>query len=201
MIFALFRPIFVAVLAVALLSGCAGGTPLRPFYRKFSLLPPMPWQAPQTAKPGTWWEGDGAKGAPSIVVRLGEQRAYFYRDQKIVGATHISTGKKGYTTPTGSYAVIERDEHHSSSLYGDYVDAEGSVVQTNVDTRKHSAPAGAKYRGAKMPYFLRFSGGHGLHSGLVPNHPASHGCVRLPMAMAKHFFDNAPLGTPIRVEN
>ena len=51
-----------------------------------------------------------------------------------------------------------------------------------------------------MPYFLRFSGGYGLHAGSVPNHPASHGCVRLPAEMAKHFYANASVGTPVRVE-
>ncbi|MGB8166242.1 MAG: L,D-transpeptidase family protein [Chthoniobacteraceae bacterium] len=151
-------------------------------------------------KPESYWNGDGAKGDPTILVRLGEQRAYFYRGQKVVGATRISTGKKGYTTPSGTYSVTQKDKNHVSTLYGDFVGAGGEVVKSNVSAGKDPVPEGAMFRGAKMPYFLRFSGGHGLHSGRVPNYPASHGCVRLPGEMAKHFFDNAEIGTPVRVE-
>jgi len=32
-----------------------------------------------------------------------------------------------------------------------------------------------------MPYFMRLSGSDvGLHEGVVPRGPASHGCIRLP---------------------
>jgi hypothetical protein len=50
-----------------------------------------------------------------------------------------------------------------------------------------------------MPFFIRFNGGIGMHAGRLPGYPASHGCVRMPRAMAAHFFANAPLGTPVTV--
>jgi lipoprotein-anchoring transpeptidase ErfK/SrfK len=38
-----------------------------------------------------------------------------------------------------------------------------------------------------------------MHAGYLPGYPASHGCVRMPEWMAKHFFDAAPIGTPVEV--
>ena len=64
---------------------------------------------------------------------------------------------------------------------------------------KEKPPEGASFQGAKMPFFLRFHDGAGMHAGRLPGHPASHGCVRLPRFMAEHFFENAPLGTPVTV--
>lgn len=204
---ALLRSIVFTLSAFVLLSGCAGYRAINPFFRQSGAFPALvapppslPLEPPPAKKAESYWAGDGAKGEATIVVRIGEQRAYFYRGRKVVGATRISTGKKGYATPPGSYSVTQKDKSHVSTLYGDYVDASGDVVKSNVSAGKDPAPPGATFRGAKMPYFLRFSGGHGLHSGRVPNYPASHGCVRLPAEMAKHFFDNAEMGTPVRVE-
>lgn len=177
---------------------------MKPFFTKFGIFPrSVPSAAPLDPppnKPESFWAGDAAKGDPTIVVRLGSQRAYFYRGPKVVGATRISSGKRGFETPPGRYRVTQKDLHHSSTLYGDYVGGGGEVVKANVTAGKDPVPEGASFRGAKMPYFLRFSGGYGLHAGRVPNHPASHGCVRLPAEMAKHFYANASVGTPVRVE-
>jgi lipoprotein-anchoring transpeptidase ErfK/SrfK len=146
------------------------------------------------------WQGEGLSGPSSIVVKLGEQRAYFYRGQRLAGIAKISSGRSRFETPAGSYKVIQKDRHHVSNLYGDFVDAEGDVVKGNVDVTKDSSPEGTTFRGAKMPYFLRFHAGYGMHAGRVPNHRASHGCVRLQAFMAKHFYENAVYGTPVRVE-
>ena len=191
-----------ALAAVALFSGCAGYPPMNPFFRHFgSFLPSRPSLEPPPGKtPETYWNGEGARGEPTIVVRRGDQRAYFYRGRKVVGATRISSGKNGFTTPTGNYQVIQKDRNHVSTLYGDFVNTDGGVVKANVDVGKDAAPEGATFRGAKMPYFLRFNGGYGLHAGRVPNYPASHGCVRLPAEMARHFFENAEMGTPVLLQ-
>jgi lipoprotein-anchoring transpeptidase ErfK/SrfK len=202
MLSASFRSIFCAGTALMLFSGCAGYPTLKPFFKTFGLGGvPQALEAPPDKAPETYWKGDGVSGPPTILVRIGQQRAYFYRGRKIVAATRISTGKQGFGTPAGSYNVIQKDKNHVSNMYGDFVDESGSVVQANVDAKKNTAPAGTSFRGAKMPYFLRFSGGHGLHAGRVPNYPASHGCVRLPVEMARHFFENAEMGTPVRVED
>jgi len=79
------------------------------------------------------------------------------------------------------------------------VDASGYVVESNIDIRKDPMPAGARFDGARMPYFLRFNGGYGMHAGYVPRFRASHGCIRLPERMARHFFENARDDTPVIV--
>jgi lipoprotein-anchoring transpeptidase ErfK/SrfK len=183
---------FIPSACLLLLTSCA------------SLQKPKPVPPPvvqPAAKFESHWEGEGLSGPASIVVKLGEQRAYFYRGQKLAGVAKISSGRRGFETPPGSYKVIQKDRNHASNLYGDYVDVEGSVVKGNVDTSKDPVPAGATFRGAKMPYFLRFHGGYGMHAGRVPNHRASHGCIRLQAFMAKHFYENAVIGTPVQVED
>jgi lipoprotein-anchoring transpeptidase ErfK/SrfK len=146
-----------------------------------------------------YWHGDGVPGRAKIVVRVSEQRAYFYKGKKLVGLTTVSTGKRGFDTPPGHYRVIQKDRDHVSSEFGDYVDASGYVVESNIDIRKDPMPAGARFDGARMPYFLRFNGGYGMHAGYVPRFRASHGCIRLPERMARHFFENARDDTPVIV--
>ena len=47
---------------------------------------------------------------------------------------------------------------------------------------------------------LYFNGGIAIHgSNSVPGHPASHGCVRIPMSASRWFFDTVPPGTPVYV--
>jgi len=147
-----------------------------------------------------YWRGDDVSGSPKIVVKVSEQRAYFYKGKKLVGLTTVSTGKRGFDTPPGRYRVIQKDEDHVSSVFGDYIDDFGNVVKSNIDIRKDEMPKNAHFDGARMPYFLRFNGGYGMHAGYVPKFRASHGCIRLPERMARHFFENARDDTPVIVK-
>lgn len=149
----------------------------------------------------SYWDGDGIPGTPSITIDLGEQKAFFYKDNRLVGVSMISSGREGYATPAGTYKVIQKSKDHVSNLYGDYVDGGGNVMVANVGVKRDPKPPGASFRGAPMPYFLRFHGGYGLHAGFLPGFPASHGCVRMPERMAQIFFANSSQGTPVRVVN
>lgn len=133
------------------------------------------------------------------MIDLEQQRAYFYRGEKIVGLSTVSTGREGYDTPPGDFRITQKDLAHVSSIYGDYVDRSGQVVMENVDLTKDRPPRGTVFRGAPMPYFLRIHGGIGLHAGYLPGYPASHGCIRLPKQMALHFFQNATVGTHVAI--
>lgn len=147
-----------------------------------------------------YWTGEGVAGSPKIVVRLSEQRAYFYKGRRLVGESPISTGKRGFETPPGNYRVIQKSIDHVSDLYGDYINEDDEVIKRNVDVTKDEMPDGTEFRGAKMPYFLRFTRGYGMHAGFVPRYRASHGCIRMPREMAKRFYNAAELGTPVTVE-
>ena len=146
-----------------------------------------------------YWDGDWVRGRPEIVIDLSEQMAYFYKSDVLVGVTPIASGDAEHETPIGDFRVTEKDIDHRSSRYGDYVDDEGNVVVKDVDNQKDKRPAGTKYLGADMAYFLRFNRGIGMHRGYLPGYPASHGCVRQPEHMAKKFFEHARLGTPVKV--
>ena len=154
--------------------------------------------APRPAENWTW-KGDGVLGEPSMVINLSSQEAIFYKGGQEVGRAPVSTGREGYSTPTGSFKVIQKNKNHVSNLYGDYVDAAGNVVKSNIGVKTHKRPPGTTFRGAPMPYFMRIHGGIGMHAGYLPGYPASHGCIRLPKGAAKRFFENTPLGTPVRV--
>jgi len=148
----------------------------------------------------SYWDGDGVSGAPSVVIRLSEQRAYFYKGDHLVGVSEISTGREGFDTPVGKFKVIQKSKDHVSSLYGDYVDkVTGEMILQNASRERDPMPKNARYEGAKMPYFLRIVGATGLHAGYLPGYPASHGCIRMPEFMAEAFFNNVSMGTPVEV--
>ncbi|RYD84210.1 MAG: hypothetical protein EOP84_06150 [Verrucomicrobiaceae bacterium] len=139
-----------------------------------------------------------AHAGTRVKIDISEQRAYLYEDGKLVTTSSVSSGRKGYRTPMGSYRVQGKERLHRSTLYGSYVGS-GGTVRRDVDVRRHRRPAGARFRGAPMPYFIRFNGGVGMHGGNVPDHPASHGCVRLPHGKAQFFYNRVSVGTPVSV--
>jgi lipoprotein-anchoring transpeptidase ErfK/SrfK len=161
--------------------------------RPLSAILPMP-------TPVGWWNDEGASGSPRIVVRVGEQKAYFYKGKHLVGLSTVSTGKPGFSTPPGHYQIVSKDRDHYSSEFGDYVDKYGDVVKSNIDVRKDHRPPGAHFDPARMPYCMHFNGGYAMHEGYVPPFAASHGCIRLPKGMASHFYNAAPEGTPVIVK-
>ena len=137
----------------------------------------------------------------SIYISLGKQRAYFRVDDEIAVDTPISSGKRAGMTPAGDFAITEKDADHRSNLYGDFVNPRtGRVVRAGVSTRIDSAPSGTVYRGAPMRWFMRLTaGGLGMHTGILPGYPASHGCVRLPDEVARLFYDRVKIGTPVTI--
>jgi hypothetical protein len=117
-------------------------------------------------KPGHfWWFAEVDDSASLlIVVSLPQQRAYVYRSGALVAVSSISSGRKGYSTPTGTFTILERKRKHISNLYD-----------------------------APMPFMLRLTwDGIALHGGDIPGYRASHGCIRLPMAFSRALFAVSP---------
>jgi lipoprotein-anchoring transpeptidase ErfK/SrfK len=176
--------------------------PLLPACALFAPKPPPPPPAPAGPKPAYVWDdlkAKNAKGPASLMINLSEQRVYLYRGGELIGESKCSSGKKGFDTPPGTYTVVQKNKDHVSNLYGNFVDPEGEITRRDVDMSKMKVPEGMTFAGAKMPYFQRFTGGYGLHAGVVPNRRASHGCVRLPRIMAERFFAHTTVGTPVTV--
>jgi hypothetical protein len=152
-------------------------------------------------QPKGYWDGDGVQGPAKIRINRSEQKAYFYKGGTMVGVTPISSGDASHVTPAGSFRVTQKSPDHKSSLYGVIKNIEtGEIVNKNADTRKHKAGPGEVFINAPMPNFLRFNHGIGMHTGFLPGYAASHGCVRMPDYMARKFFENAKIGTPVIVE-
>lgn len=106
----LFLTALLSVSAVAQ----AKGTPF------WGAKAPVPYETPtQNLKHGefTWAPQVAPEGPILVVVSLDEQRAYAYRNGVQIGASTISSGKRGHETPTGVFHTFLKDKDHHSSLY------------------------------------------------------------------------------------
>ncbi len=135
-----------------------------------------------------------------VVVSLPKQRAFLMIGDQIVIDSPISSGKRGHSSPTGNFSVLEKDPNHRSNIYGDFVDRSGRIVRAGVSAKIDAAPSGTHYVGASMKWFMRLTAeGVGMHIGILPGYPASHGCIRMPPDGAKLFYDHVKVGTPADV--
>jgi len=116
-------------------------------------------------------------GGPSpdqlrVEISLALQRVALVKNGVAVYRTQCSTGRQGYSTKTGDFVITNKERNHRSTIYH-----------------------------VEMPYFMRLSClDFGMHAGIVPNHPASHGCIRLPADAARKFFSEIPIGTLVTVQ-
>src|SRR5437762_6433635 len=108
------------------------------------------------------WEPERAPEGPLLILAsVTEQVAYVYRNGICIARSSVSTGRPGHRTPIGVFTILEKEVHHTSSIY----------------------------KGAEMPYMERVTwGGIALHAGDLPGYPDSHGCVRLPLEFSKLLF-------------
>jgi hypothetical protein len=137
-----------------------------------------------------------AIASPEIVISLSKQRVYLLLGGELAIDSPIASGRKEGWTPKGSFTVLEKDLNHHSNKYGDLVDGGGHLIRKNVT----SGAAGGFFRGASMKYFLRLTQeGVGMHAGILPGYPASHGCIRLPREVAERLYKIVPTGTPVLV--
>lgn len=136
-----------------------------------------------------------------VLISISKQRAYLMVGDSVYIDTPVSTGKRAGMTPTGRFTITQKHIDHRSSIYGDFVDGKGRVVRSGVSTKVDSAPSGTRYVGAPMKYFCRLTNsGVGMHVGVLPGYPASHGCIRLPATIAPLIYDKVKLGTPVTIE-
>jgi lipoprotein-anchoring transpeptidase ErfK/SrfK len=155
-----------------------------------------------TAPPLYQWNGDSAAGPATINVVLNEQKAYIYRGGQEVGWTYVASGRAGHDTPTGTFCVQEKKSQKSSETYGVIENSAGQVIDWDAMAGRESIPSGGRFVGAPMPHWMRLTGsGIGMHAGVIPHpgSPASHGCIRLPAAMAATLYDVVDVGSKVVV--
>lgn len=150
------------------------------------------------------WRGAAVEWyAPSqtrVEILLDQQRGRLYIKNQIAMDFPACTGKSGtHDTPKGQFRISEKKLEHRSTLYGSYVDAAGDVVKGGVHS-SDKAPDGTTFRGTKMPYWMRFNGAIGMHTGTVLRDGDSHGCVRIPPEACSIIFEKTTVGTPVIVK-
>jgi len=136
--------------------------------------PAAPALAVGTLEPGAFaWQPELAAAGPvEIVVSIPRQLAYVYRGGTLIGVSTVSTGRPGHATPTGRFPILEKHREHYSN----------------------------RYNNAPMPFMQRLTmDGIALHAGQIPGHPASHGCVRLPLAFARNLFAVTSVGAEVHI--
>lgn len=161
---------------------------------------PEPQEKPKRGKLYEW-SGDG-RSVDHIVVNTNEQKARFYSGGEQIGWTTVASGVSKYPTPVGEFEVIEKVENKRSNLYGKIYGKGGKVLRSDAKSGRDPVPAGARFEGAKMPYFMRVTyDGIGLHAGPIPRpgRPASHGCIRMPSKMAPVLFKHVGVGTRVSI--
>lgn len=96
-------------------------------------------------------------------VSLSNQTMTVLQNGVPVYSWRVSTARKGYRTPTGSWSAKWFSRHHRSR----------------------------KYDNAPMPYAVFYNGGYAVHATFDTKRlgrPASHGCIRLHPDNAATFF-------------
>jgi len=111
-----------------------------------------------------------ANGPLQIIVSIADQRVSVYDNGALIARSAASTGVPRHPTPLGVFGVIGKKRWHRSNLYS----------------------------AAPMPFMQRITwSGIALHAGVVPGHPASHGCIRLKEDFAVRLWHLTRLGTRV----
>ena len=105
---------------------------------------------------------DPDNGEPlTLIVSLKDQQLDLYRGLTLIAKSKVSTGTRQYPTNAGVFSILEKRRHHHSNMYS----------------------------AAPMPWMQRLTwSGTALHGGVVPDYPASHGCIRVPFSFAPKLF-------------
>ena len=120
-----------------------------------------------------FWDEDGApKTGPVIItVDLEAETLSVFRAGYEIGTAAIIFGAEGHKTPLGTFPITQKDADHVSNLYD-----------------------------APMPYMLRMTNdGISIHGSQVSYENATHGCIGIPLGLAKNLFGVVRLGDNVIV--
>jgi hypothetical protein len=110
------------------------------------------------------------KGPLQIIISIVDQQVSLFDNGALIARSSVSTGMEGHPTPLGVFSVISKLRWHRSNIYS----------------------------AAPMPYMQRITwSGIALHAGVVPGHPASHGCIRLKNDFAVRLWHLTKRGTRV----
>jgi lipoprotein-anchoring transpeptidase ErfK/SrfK len=112
------------------------------------------------------------QGPVIISISIDQQKLRLYDANGLYAESPVSTGMRGHPTPMGVFSVIQKQKLHHSNIYS----------------------------GAPMPFMQRITwSGIAIHAGVLPGYPASHGCIRMPMAFAMKMWNWTKMGARVVV--
>lgn len=208
-----FRIVAQFAVAALLLASCAShkstavvlknGKTINPFaagtYEHFKADPSYP-------KTYGVWKNDALLGQTnaensSLFISLAKQRGFLMNGDEVVLDYPICSGIPVRPTPTGTFYILEKIVEKKSNKYGHIYDATGVEVNNNADLSMDVVPAGGRFEGASMRYWMRLThDGVGHHIGPVKRRPASHACVRGPSATMPIVYSKVKEGTRVIIE-
>lgn len=132
--------------------------------------------------------GARAQGGRSIDVNLSTQTATAYEGATPVYSAGVTTGRPGWATPTGSFAITYRvaNETMDSSTIGIPRDSPGGYYITGILYTQY-----VDYSGDALHY------NYWSPASAFGNYPTSHGCVGMRLGAAAFFWNFADVGTPV----
>src|SRR5712664_1528949 len=117
-------------------------------------------------------ESTKPQGPLIIAISIEKQSLKIHDANGFFAETPISTGMRGHPTPMGVFSVVQKHKFHHSNIYS----------------------------GAPMPYMQRITwSGIAMHAGVLPGYPASHVCIRMPMAFAVKMWNWTKMGARVVV--
>lgn len=142
------------------------------------------------------------RGKGTIEVSLQNQKLVL-RDEAGRAAieTDCSTGIENRETPTGTFRIKEMIVDKRSNKYGKYVSKETGEVVVEKSWEVSKKPAGTRYLGIAMPYWMRLTwDGVGVHVGNFPRgYRSSFGCIRMPEGIQPKIYEKSSIGMPVRI--
>jgi lipoprotein-anchoring transpeptidase ErfK/SrfK len=124
--------------------------------------------------------GENDYGDTYVEINLTAQHLHFYKDGQLVVESDFVSGNaaRGYDTPSGAYPLTYK--------------------------QRNAVLKGATYR-TPVSYWMPFNRNIGMHDanwrgsfgGSIYKTNGSHGCINLPVGVAKTIFENIETGMPV----
>ena len=125
-----------------------------------------------------------------LLLRIGENKLYYYEDGKITHEWTVATGQPEYPTPTGEYYITEK--RYLPTWVNPAPDTWGASMPASIGPGPGN-PLGTRALNWNASG-IRF---HGTEATYSLGYNASHGCVRLAMSDVEQLYDMVEVGTPI----
>lgn len=126
----------------------------------------------------------------AILVRVKEQKLYFYENAQLAGVYTVSTGTPQYPTPLGRFRVVQKLVNPSWT--NPAPDGWGKDMPAYIPPGPDN-PLGTRALQLNAPGILI----HGTQNVRALGSPASHGCIRMKMSEIEALFPRVPVGTPV----